>query len=41
MGKKGKQTENINQKLSLAIRSGKHKVGKYCSALLAMHGLTR
>merc|ERR1712014_446745 len=27
MGKKGKQTENINQKLSLAIRSGKHRVG--------------
>ena len=29
MGKKGKTTENTNQKLSLAIKSGKHKVGKY------------
>merc|ERR1711990_1410616 len=27
MGKKGKTTENTNQKLSLAIKSGKHKVG--------------
>merc|ERR1712160_213669 len=29
MGKMGKknQTENINQKLNLAVRSGKHKVG--------------
>merc|ERR1712241_1340940 len=26
-GKKGKTTENTNQKLSLAIKSGKHKVG--------------
>ena len=32
MGKKGKTTENTNQKLSLAIKSGKHKVGKYQSA---------
>ena len=31
MGKKGKTTENTNQKLSLAIKSGKHKVGKYFS----------
>ena len=31
MGKKGKTTENINQKLGLAIRSGKHKVGKLYS----------
>ena len=29
MAKKGKSTENTNQKLSLAIRSGKHQVGKY------------
>ena len=29
MGKKGKTTENTNQKLSLAIKSGKHRVGKY------------
>merc|ERR1711862_526263 len=27
MGKKGKTTENTNQKLSLAIKSGKHRVG--------------
>ena len=33
MGKKGKTTENTNQKLSLAIKSGKHKVGKYLSDL--------
>ena len=29
MGKKAKNTENTNQKLSLAIKSGKHRVGKY------------
>jgi len=29
MGKKGKTTENTNQKLGLAIKSGKHRVGKY------------
>ena len=28
MGKKVMTTQNINQKLMLAVRSGKHKVGK-------------
>jgi len=34
MGKKGKTTENTNQKLGLAIKSGKHKVGKYTTQTL-------
>ena len=29
MVKKGKAVENTNQKLGLAIKSGKHRVGKY------------
>ena len=45
MGKKGKTTENTNQKLSLAIKSGKHKVGKYfihifLSQVLTLHFFT-
>lgn len=29
MGKKANMTDNIQQKLSLAVKSGKFKVGKY------------
>ena len=33
MVKKGKAVENTNQKLGLAIKSGKHRVGKYSQTL--------
>ena len=31
MGKKANVSDNIQQKLSLAVKSGKFKVGKYLS----------
>ena len=39
MGKKASNADNINGKITLVVRSGKYKIGKYLNSLLLSNAL--